>query len=221
MKKFYSVSNILLILTTVISCLCYDAIGGIRLKALTSAWFVLLGLVNLVFAWQEKKLGRGFPVLLALGLVICRAGDIVLNVDFIPGALVFAAGHVFYFAAYCRLEKLMPRDLIPAGVIFIGAAGLLLSPIFDFGQGPMKGICLMYAAIISCMVGKSVANFRRRPGIDTGLLMAGSALFFFSDLMLVLCWFAGAPRITDTLCLFTYFPGQAILAHAIYWHVKK
>lgn len=221
MKKFYSVANVLLLLTTVVSCVCYDSFGGLWLKALSASWFVWLGVVNFHFAWREKKLGRGFPMLLVLGLAVCMTADVVLGFDFIVGALIFAAGHVLYFLAYCRLEKLEPRDFVPICVVLVGTVILLGLPIFDFGSELMHVICYIYAAIISCMVGKSIANYRRTPDRTNLLLLVGSCMFYFSDLMLVLCWFAGAPRITDSLCLFTYFPGQAVLAHAMYWHVKQ
>lgn len=221
MKKFYLPANVLLLLATAVSCVCYDIFGGLWLKALTASWFVWLGLVNLSLCRRAKKMGRGFPALLTLGLAVCMAGDVVLNLAFIPGALIFAAGHVLYFLAYCRLEPLKGRDFLPIAAVFAATGGLLLMPIFDFGGALMTAVCWVYAAIISCMVGKALANHRRRPGRDTLLILIGSGMFYFSDLMLVLCWFAGAPKITDTLCLFTYFPGQAVLAHAMYHHARQ
>ena len=50
--------------------------------------------------------------------------------------------------------------------------------------------------------------------------MIGSFLFFFSDLMLLFNEFAGAPFITDILCLYTYYPAQILLAYSILHHKK-
>ena len=80
----------------------------------------------------------------------------------------------------------------------------------------MKGVCLLYALIISCMLGKASANYYRAQSLVTGLLQLGSILFFFSDFMLCLNIFADAPHITNILCLYTYFPGQCILAHSLF-----
>ena len=44
-------------------------------------------------------------------------------------------------------------------------------------------------------------------------------MFYFSDVMLALRMFGGAPLLADRLCLFTYFPGQAVLAHAVFYYV--
>lgn len=221
MNKFCRGANGLLLVTTAVSCVCYDIFGGLWLKALTASWFALLGLVNLSLCLREKKTGRGFVFLLTLGLLVCMTADVVLGFDFLMGAVIFALGHVLYILAYCRLEKPAVGDLLPAGVIFLGTALLLMMPMFDFGGAVMEAVCWVYGAIISCMVGKAFANYRRSRGRVTGLLLLGSGMFFFSDLMLVLCWFAGAPQITDSLCLFTYFPGQAVLAHALYHYAKE
>lgn len=221
MNQIYGRINLLLLAATAVSCVCYDIFGGLWLKALTAFWFALLGLVNLGLCLREKKTGRGFAPALTLGLWVCMTADVTLGFNFILGAAIFATGHVLYTLAYCRLEKPAAGDLRPVGAVFLVTAVLLALPIFDFGGAVMTAVCWAYGAIISCMVGKAWANYRRSPNRVTGLLLLGSGMFYFSDLMLVLCWFAGAPRITDTLCLFTYFPGQAVLAHTLYHYAKQ
>ena len=98
---------------------------------------------------------------------------------------------------------------------------ILLTPLFDFGSALMEGICIGYAFVISCMVGKTFANLLRERNTVTVLLVIGSCLFYFSDLMLVLCAFGGGPKITDTLCIYTYIPAQCLLAHSVFHFVNK
>lgn len=217
MKKVYGIGNGILIAATMLSCICYDRFGGLSLKALTAMGFVLLGAFNCAYALRFGGKNRKFPIVMALGLLVCMIGDVVLNIAFIPGALIFAVGHLFYFVAYGCLMRFRKRDLLPSAGIFAASALIILAvPIFDFGSPLMQGICLMYALVISCMVGKAIANLVRERNIVTILLALGSILFYFSDFMLLLNIFAGAPPITDTLCLFTYFPAQCLLAHAIF-----
>lgn len=217
MKKVFGIGNGILIAATMLSCICYDRFGGLSLKALTAMGFVLLGAFNCAYALRFGGKNRKFPIVMALGLLVCMIGDVVLNITFIPGALLFAVGHLFYFVAYGCLMRFRKRDLLPSMVIFAASALIILAvPIFDFGSPLMQGICLVYALVISCMVGKAVANLVRERNIVTILLALGSILFYFSDFMLLLNIFAGAPPITDTLCLFTYFPAQCLLAHAIF-----
>ena len=82
---------------------------------------------------------------------------------------------------------------------------------------------ILLAALLGCtyvymeITGKLVMK-----GVTAGCFVAlGSVLFFFSDVMLVLSWFAGAGRWADVWCLCTYFPGQGLLAHAVYHHVQE
>ena len=258
-NRLYFILNTILFFCGLFSTVCYDQFGGLWLKGVTSGWFVLIGIVNIVFFCKTSAAGAnndagvinnsgkraentadndrsaanpagseskdtkahspaaGFPAMMMVGLSLCWIADIVLNITFIPGALIFAIGHVFYFIAYSRLIKFEKNDLIPSVIIFVCAASLVLFvPIFDFGIPLMQYIILGYALIISLMVGKAISNMRRENTSLTKLIVFGSILFFFSDLMLLLCYFAGAPQITDSLCLFTYYPGQYLLAHSIY-----
>lgn len=222
MKKTVTILNLLLIAAVVISCVCYDRLGGLWLKAFTSSLFSILGLVNLLYAIKVRTRPTAFPALLFAGLFLCTCADVILWFDFIVGTAVFALGHIFYVLAYRSLLPFRKSDWLPCAVIFAFAAGLILfAPFFDFGEGPMQPVCLAYAAIISCMLGKAIANLCREKTALFRLIAAGSALFFFSDLMLVLNLFADAPPITDTLCLFTYFPGQALLASSAFLAVKN
>lgn len=217
MKKTTAILNAILIAATLISDICYYQFGGLLLKGITSFGFVLIAAVNLIYAIRAKADAAKFPVVMTVGLVLCMVADIVLNISFIPGALIFAAGHVFYFISYCRLAKFKATDTIPSVIIFAASAALItLVPIFDFGSMLMEIICLGYALVISLMVGKAVSNLIGERNKVNAILAAGSVMFYFSDLMLLFNVFAGAPKITDTLCLFTYYPAQCLLAYSIF-----
>ena len=221
-NRMYLILNTILFFCGIFSTICYDQFGGLWLKGVTSGWFVLIGLVNIAFARKSGVRLAGFPAMMMIGLALCWLADIILNITFIPGALIFAVGHVFYFIAYCGLISFRKTDLIPSVIIFILSASLVLFvPIFTFDPPIMQVIILFYALIISLMVGKAISNMRRENTPLTKLIVVGSVLFFFSDLMLLLCYFAGAPQITDTLCLFTYYPGQYLLAHSLYRYAVK
>ena len=221
-NKGIFVLNLLLAGLVQASMIWYLDCGGLWRKGLTSFGFVLLGALNLAYLIAVRKKPLCFPVILGIGLVFAMLGDIVLNVNFIGGALLFAVGHIFYAVSYAQLRRIGKLDLVLSGVIFAAAGSFLFfAPIFDFGDPVMKGICIGYALIISCMVGKALANAVRESTVTNLLLAAGSFLFFFSDLMLVLYVFADAPHIIDTLCVATYYPAQCILAHAMFWYRGK
>ncbi|MBQ3047627.1 MAG: lysoplasmalogenase, partial [Clostridia bacterium] len=91
----------------------------------------------------------------------------------------------------------------------------LFAPFFNFDEAIMMIVCLVYALIISLMVGKTISNLITQKSLLNIVLVIGSILFFISDLMLLLNVFGGLPEITDILCLATYYPAQCFLAFSI------
>ena len=106
-------------------------------------------------------------------------------------------------------------------MFLIALAILTFTPGLTFSDPAMRIVCYVYAVIISGMAGKAVSGFLRERTLVNGLLALGSVLFYFSDVMLLLAWFTGAGSWADTACLFTYFPGQGILAHAGYHNINR
>ena len=96
-------------------------------------------------------------------------------------------------------------------------------PIFDFGGIVMHIVCIAYAAVISCMVGKSISNYIHNKTLLNLIILVGSALFCFSDLSLVFYSFSDVlPRVlTIVLCLGTYYPAECILAYSIFKSTDK
>ena len=225
MKKYlncYTIFNALLILAVLIEDVFFILKGTLLIKSITSACFVLLGALNLYFAFKNKAENKKFCILMLVGLFFAMLGDILLEIEFIVGALLFAVGHVFYFIAYCHLLPFKWKDLIYGAAIFVPATlFIVLAPIFDFGGTLMELVCVFYAVIISCMVGKSISNVVKEKSLLTILLLVGSFLFFFSDLMLLLNVFGNMPRVIGVLCLATYYPAECVLAFAISKSVKK
>lgn len=220
MKKTFLILNVLLIAYTVVGDICYMTFGGLLLKGLASAGFAALGIVNVIYALRQRTPLR-FPAIMCAGLVLCMLGDIFLGIQFFSGVALFGLGHVFYFVAYCALMRFRPRDLIPGAVLFVCAAlFVFLYPPFDFGSTLMLCVILAYALLISCMLGKAVANLLRQKNAVTWIVVIGCVLFFFSDLMLVIHMFTDAPWVIDRLCLITYYPAQCFLGFAVYQSVN-
>lgn len=221
-KNIFLCLNIMLILGIVLGDICYIAFGGLLAKSLTSAMFVLLGAVNFLHLLLCKNKNLTFAIIMLCGLVFAMCGDIVLEVEFVVGAALFAIGHILFFVAYCFLSKFKWTDLIFGAAIFVPAVIFIVAiPIFDFGGAFMEIVCVIYAIIISCMVGKAIANFTEKRNLQNLLVLVGSILFFFSDLMLLLGIFGSLPRVVGVLCLATYYPAEILLAFSIFVHKDK
>lgn len=186
-------------------------------KTTASLLFVICGATNLILCIKTKNTCNiKVMTLMLLGLFFAMLGDILLIDYFIIGALLFAVGHVFYFVAYCFVERLKLKDLIWFAIIFVPSLLLiLLFPKFEFNG--MQLLIIFYALIISAMLGKAVSNLTEKNNFLIKLVMATGALFFFlSDLMLLFNNFANMPKIYDIICIALYYPAEFILAFSIF-----
>lgn len=217
MKKIWNILNIILISLVCIGDILYILHNhSLLIKSLTSAGFVIIGIINLIFAIKNKSDKLKFAIIMLIGLTFAMLGDIVLELHFILGAALFAIGHVFYFIAYCMLIPFRWKDLIYGSIIFIPVTlFIIFAPFFDFGGILMEIVCIVYAVIISCMVGKSISNYTQDRSLLHLIILIGSILFMFSDFMLLLNNFADPHRVILILCLATYYPAECFLAYSI------
>ena len=194
----------------------YRILGKYITKGTASLLFVICGLVNLLYArkscaWKNAK----YMILMCIGLFFAMLGDIFLIEFFIVGALLFAVGHVFFLIAFFFVSKFNIRDLVVMVCIFVPALLLiLLYPHFNF-EG-MQALVIVYALIISVMLGKAISNvFARENRFINMLIALGALLFFLSDVMLLFNVFGGAPYVLDVLCIALYYPAEFLLAFSI------
>lgn len=222
MKKTYNIFNALLIVAILIGDVLYILKGTLLIKSIVSAGFVILGGINLWYVFKHQPHHKKLAIVKVLGLFFAMLGDILLEIHFITGALLFAVGHVFYFFAYSCIIPFKPKDLLYGAAIFVPSVLFItLAPIFDFGGIVMEIVCVVYAIIISCMVGKAISNVVQAKTIMNIVILVGSCLFFFSCLMLLLNVFGNMPRIIGVLCLATYYPAECVLAYSLLCSDKK
>ncbi len=214
-------TNILLLVCAALCLVCYDIFGGLWLKGVTSAWFVLLGSVNLFAARNLEWKRLRFFILLEAGLLCGMCADVLLGIAFFAGVGVFALGHVLYFIAFCTLEKFCLRDLkimLPLALLSIFL--VTGTPWISVTDPLLQTLVPVYAVIISMMLGKAISNLIRHASLFRWLLAMGSFLFWFSDLILAVDMFGQSSRLTWILCSYAYWPAQNILAHALYHAVS-
>ena len=216
--------NVILILAIISMDICYINIPEqpYIYKTLASVLFVILGAINFAFVYKRTdQRSPLFKYFMLIGLVFACLGDILLIDFFIIGAILFAVGHIFFFISYCMLHKPNWLDLIISLLIFAVALIVILVPqIYDFNG--MLPIVIIYALIISFMLGKAISNlFRKEYKLSNLWIMLGSLLFFLSDLMLLLNMFTDISGSFGTLCLALYYPAEILLATSIYYANRK
>ena len=213
-QKLMLAINGLVIATIFVLNYFYQSDGfDFTLKCICSGLFASLGLINLGYALKTKQGNTKFYVGMSAGLVLAFLGDYLIGKDFIVGAATFALGHICFVVAYCFIQKMQKLDYAISGTLFLGCLiFLLFCTLLTFEVAIFRIVCIVYALIISTMLGKAVGNFIREKNEITGTIAVASILFFFSDLMLVFDWFIGLWSWTDHACMGTYYPALCFLA---------
>ena len=222
-EKIMMAVNLILIAVICVLNYVYQREGfAFTLKCTCSGLFVLLGLINCGYALYTHRGDRRFSILMLLGLFFAFFGDVLIGYNFIVGAGVFALGHICFVIAYGFLARFCLPDVLISALLFAAAAVFLLfSPLLTFDVPVFRIVCLVYALIISTMLGKAVGCAVHKKDSCTAILAAASALFFFSDLMLVFDWFIGRWDWTDHACMGTYYPALCLMALSIFIQTKK
>ncbi len=216
-EKIFNIINLMFFILISISNILLISFDKLFIKGITSGLFVLLGTINLVILLKTSYRDKRFPIIMLSGLFFAFLGDIVLELNFIGGAVLFAIGHILFFISYCFIEKFNFKDLIIGAIIFVASILLItLAPCFEFGNVLMEIVAVVYALIISLMLGKAITNLIRNRTILNLVIVIGSVLFFFSDLMLLFNVFGNISSVLfGILCLATYYPAEYLLAYSI------
>ena len=191
-------------------------------KTIPSVLFVLCGVLNFIYVFKLEQRNKVFKYLMLIGLIFACLGDIVLIDYFVIGAILFAIGHIFFFISYSVLQKIKLRDIsIALGILVVSLIVILVPQIFDFGE--MLPVVIVYAFIISFMLGKAISNvIEKEYRFENIWIMIGSILFFLSDLMLLFNVFTDISIVFDIICLILYYPAEFILASSIYYsNIKR
>ena len=190
-------------------------------KIIASGSFVLMNIFNIIYSKLvfNPKYKHWFIYFLLAAQIVVFIADIILEYEFMIGAIVFACGHLVFLTSFILLERFKVRDLIFMLLFSIPA---VLTVIFYpyLAAGDMFIVLIAYAFIIGSMVGKAFSNVLsnlNRPlkwSVFLGVLM-----FFMSDMMLLFANFTDrniiSPetiRIFKYLCLFLYYPSNIVLA---------
>lgn len=221
--KQLAIINIAITLAVFIGNYYYQSLGfNYTLKIMCSSGFALMGMINMIYAYK-KVADKKVLQFLTLGLIFAFLGDVAINPNFILGVIFFALGHVFFVVAYLAYRKLGKLDVMfSAGLGIFSVGFILLFPYIVFSVPVLKYVVLLYAVIISVMVGKSVGNVLCEKNAFTAMIAVGSLLFFISDMMLLLAWFSTIEgRWTSNVCMAAYYPGLCLLAGSMVVYLNE
>lgn len=184
-------------------------------KVIASSLFVLCALSNLLYMIIKKKFNYIPNYIILAGIICAFLGDVLLIDYFMIGAIFFAIGHIFFLIAFYFYEKFSIWDIVCSAILILFSM-LVIFLYKGFEWYGMKMIVVIYAIIISIMLGKAISNAilsKNKP--FSIIIMLGAILFFISDMMLLFNNFARISPIFDYICLATYYPGVFLLALSV------
>lgn len=180
-----------------------------------------MGLVNHIYCIKIKKLNIKYCNFIFAGLLTAAVADIVINMHFISGVILFIIGHMAFYTAQCFVRKIYASDFIYSIVLALSSlAFLFFFPGINITNQSLKIVCIAYALIISLMAGKSIANACILKNLFCILISVGCILFFLSDMCLAINIFTKIWKDSIIVCLLTYYPAQCLLAFSILFSSK-
>lgn len=187
-------------------------VTAVFLKALASACFVTIGLLN--------NSGENTGKMIILGLILGLIADVLLNLRFvfvkngqlvfIFGILVFLAGHIAYLAA---ILPMVPNKIL---CIIIGIVLTVLIYIWVFKfitvKPVMKVFGVLYMGTITFMNTAAVYNLITSPSAFTAVFAVGAVLFLVSDIILIFNTFGEKFRESFRISnIVLYYAGQVLI----------
>jgi uncharacterized membrane protein YhhN len=163
--------------------------------------------VGLLATWASRQGNSLDHKLLAIVLTLGAAADMVLELNFVAGAAIFALGHVVAIVLYVRNRMTnapLWQRLLPA-VIFPFLFGAVFRVVPQDWQMPV-GVYSLF--LLGMFIGAIASRFP--------LAAAGATLFVISDILIF--WRMGpleGAQWADFAIWATYFAGQAFIAWGV------
>lgn len=174
-------------------------------KAAPAAMAALFGLTAF---WQS---GDRYALLIFLGLSVCAAADVLLDVKFIVGGALFLTGHLFYLTALGGYHtpgwEFVPVFLMAVILLWLFCRRYLhLFP----GKWLFAGVmvyCMALAAVLGFSLPLPFVAFSRR----SVLAALGAAAFVVSDMTTCHCILAKPGERFEHNSLTLYYAAQILL----------
>lgn len=214
-----TMTTIILMLAVVLLCGLLFAEKKESLKGILLTKPFLSGLFIATALMQPYAAGTYFYLILA-GLVLCLVGDVCLafffnRKVFTTGLAFFLTGHIAYIAAF-----FITSGVNAGTAVSLAAVAVISAYVFTRLRphlGPMMGPVVAYIVIISIMVvGAASLAVRQDFSVQArALVMAGSILFYVSDLFVARHRFVKKGIFNRYAGLPMYYAAQFMLAFSV------
>ena len=157
-------------------------------------------------------------LLIAAGTLCCMAADALLEVQFVTGAAVFAAAHLFFIAGMLCLVSPGLFTLVLFACVYCVHTGVyavlfaILRP-YIRKLGKLAVLGALYVAFLCAMFSMAGTVFFEDPGLSGGAAALGGAAFVASDTILAVNLIGEKnSRKLDKILLVLYYSAVYLLA---------
>lgn len=189
-------------------------------KALAGAGFCAVAAVS-----AAGLPGTGWPWPLPAAFALCAGGDVAMGLYNLRrrtaalrwGVLLFAGGHLCFLIGLWRLGRPQLPALVFAALSAAVLLGLLGRGVLDMGR--LGGWGAGYCFAVSLMAGQALTRAAALPRTGPVLFGVGAALFWLSDLILLLLYFSPkkGSRALHIANLVSYYAAMLLMALSLGW----
>jgi len=160
----------------------------------------------------QSRAARRDAGLLALGLTLSTAGDVLLDLDpnlFVFGLGAFLLAHLAYVSLFVRNRARPFHPGVPrlAAVLLVLACAAALSVWIVPSVGGLAVPVVLYICALTAMVSTAILA-----GFEKPWVALGAVLFLISDSLLAIDKFKAPVPVRDVLVWVTYYFGQCGIA---------
>ncbi|HEX2985886.1 MAG TPA: lysoplasmalogenase [Caproiciproducens sp.] len=160
---------------------------------------------------------HGSPLKWALfsGVFACMAADVVIELHFAAGVLIFLAAHLCFLVYYFMLAPFNGKSILIFAALFLCIAAIFWK--YLPGMGNRTVPCTIYAVVLAFMF--SVAAMLPFAVFNAGTvcIAAGAGLFVLSDSILADSLMGTATKRKDHLVMDLYYPAVYLLAVSVFY----
>lgn len=194
-------------------------------KGIASLCFILLAIYSFITCKQKSDKFRHISVFVLTGIIIAFIADVVLEINFVFGFVLFMFAQLFYFYAFTGYGKLKTRFFIGSAILIIILAVVdIYSPLFNFEKDGenllMPSIVYMISLVFVVIQGLESLVYK---DVHAKTMAIGISLFAWSDFLLEMYVFPSgfiSKGVLEGIFIFSnfmYYTGQLMVA----WSLSK
>ena len=156
-------------------------------KWLGSVCVLAMGIGCLIFALKYRKDRKFHSIFMLSAVAMVILADMIIFNSIAWGLIVYSIALTLMIVSFLCISRFEWIDLIYSGCVALPLISLVIfAPIFGFANIGVEIGVILYVLLLSCMVGKSIANAFRSKKTTELMTVIASIIFVISN-FLILC----------------------------------